>query len=71
VVPLVASEKNVEACVVSSIFDSVYDACADRPRVQLRRRSTIIALYQLSPSLLLSSMVPKAVFGRGSPAAKK
>ena len=25
VVPLVASEKNVDACVVSSVFDSVYD----------------------------------------------
>ena len=27
VVPLVASEKNVDACVVSSLFDKVYDDC--------------------------------------------
>ena len=57
--PLVASEKNVDACVVSSVLDSVYDDWTERPWLQLRRTSTMSALYQLSPSLLFSSIVPK------------
>ena len=70
VVPLVASEKNVDACVVSSLFDSVYDDCSEKPPRQRRRSSTMSALYQESPSLLFSSMVENAVFGRGVPAGK-
>src|SRR4029079_17033587 len=70
VVPLVASEKNVDACVVSSLCDHVYDDCTERPLRQARRASRISARYQESPSLLFSSIVPKAVLGRGRPAAK-
>ena len=69
VVPLVASEKNVEACVVSSLFEKVYDDCSDRPWLQRRRTSKRSALYHESPSLLFSSMVENAVLIRGVPAA--
>src|SRR5262245_33650977 len=68
VVPLVASEKNVEACVVSSESDQVYDDCTLKPFDQRRRRSTMTEVYQLLPSELLSSMVDHALFGRGVPA---
>ena len=68
VVPLVASEKNVDACVVSSrVATSVYDDWNETPFDQRRRRSTMSALYQESPSLLFSSMVVHAVFCRGAP----
>ena len=70
VVPLVESEKNVDACVVSSVRDQVYDDWSDRPSRHVRRNSTISARYLESPSLLFSSMVPKLRLGRGSPAAK-
>src|SRR5687768_2782718 len=69
VVPLVASEKNVDACVVSTLFDSVYDDCSDSPSAHRRRTSTINALYQDSPSLLFSSIVENAVLMRGVLAA--
>ena len=59
VVPLVASEKNVEACVVSSLFENVG---------RLRREPLAPAAAHLggrvmpeSPSLLFSSMVENAV----------
>ena len=68
VVPLVASEKNVDACVVSSLLEKVYDDWKAKPAARRRRTSTMSALYQDSPSLLLSSMVEKAVFCRGVPA---
>ncbi len=68
VVPLVASEKNVDACVVSSLFESVYEPWTAKPALKRLRTSTISALYQDSPSLLFSSMVENAVFGRGVPA---
>ena len=71
VVPLVASEKKVEACVVSSLFESVYEAWTANPLLNRLRTSTISALYQDSPSLLFSSMVENAVFGRGVPAGMK
>src|SRR5687767_15920503 len=65
VVPLVASEKKVEAWVVSSLFENVYDECTDRPSLRRRRTSNISALYHESPSLLLSSMVENAGLARG------
>ena len=68
--PFVASEKNVDACVVSSVRDQVYDDCSDKPPRQLRRSSKMSARYQESPSLLFSSIVPKLRLGRGRPAAK-
>src|SRR5687768_14159200 len=71
VVPLVASEKNVDACVVSSAFDHVYDDCAMKPAAQRRRASTISARYHESPSELLSSIVVQAGFMRVPPAGKK
>src|SRR5262245_1689390 len=70
VVPLVASEKNVDACVVSSDFDQVYDDCSMKPFDQRRRASTMSARYQESPSELFNSMVVQAVFMRGAPAGK-
>src|SRR6187431_2730612 len=70
VVPLVASEKNVDACVVSSESDQVYDACHDSPFAARRRTSTMSALYQESPSEVFASIVVHAVFMRGAPAAK-
>src|ERR671914_135483 len=69
VVPLVASEKNVDAWVVSSLFENVYDDCTDSPWVRRRRASMMSALYQESPSLLFNSIVENAVFMRGVPAA--
>src|SRR5918999_5346038 len=69
VVPLVASEKKVDACVVSSLFERVYDECTPRPWLQRRRTSKISALYHDSPSLLFSSIVEKAGLIRGVPAA--
>ena len=69
--PFVASEKKVDACVVSTVFDQVYDDCADSPFSQRRRTSTISALYQEFPSLLLSSIVENARLGRGVPAGGK
>src|SRR5512145_2549503 len=71
VVPLVASEKKVEACVVSSLFDRVYDDWTGQPLANRRRRSTMSALYHDSPSLLFSSIVEKARFCRGVPAGVK
>src|SRR5215210_1960329 len=71
VVPFVASEKNVDAWVVSSLFDSVYDDCSEKPWLNLRRTSMISALYQDSPSLLFNSIVEKLVFGRGVPNGMK
>src|SRR5688572_11540129 len=71
VVPLVASEKNVDACVVSSLFASVYDDWNEKPWLKRRRTSTISASYHDSPSLLFSSIVVKAVFGRGVPCGMK
>ena len=68
VVPFVASEKNVDACVVSSLLENVYDDWKREARGQRRRTSTMSALYQDSPSLLFSSMVENAVFWRGVPA---
>src|ERR671913_1846208 len=68
VVPLVASEKKVDAWVVSSLFESVYEPWIAKPALKRLRTSTISALYQDSPSLLFSSMVENAVFGRGVPA---
>src|SRR5687767_8724410 len=65
VVPLVASEKNVEACVVSSLFDSVYEDCSATPLLHRRRTSKMNALYQESPSLLFNSIVENAVFCLG------
>ncbi len=70
VVPLVASEKNVEACVVSSESDQVYEPWNDQPAASRRRTSTMNALYQESPSEVFASMVVHAVFMRGRPAAK-
>jgi hypothetical protein len=67
---LVESEKNVDACVVSSVRDHVYADCSESPPCQVRRNSTSSERYQESPSLLFSSIVPKLRFGRGSPAAK-
>src|SRR5688572_4056312 len=69
VVPLVASEKKVEACVVSTLFENVYEDCIENPSAQRRRTSRMKALYQESPSLLLSSIVENAGFTRGVPAA--
>src|SRR5215216_299276 len=54
VVPFVASEKNVDACVVSIVCDQVYADCTESPPRNPRRTSTINALYQESPSLLFS-----------------
>src|SRR5690242_10185249 len=71
VVPLVASEKNVDACVVSSLFESVYDDCTEKPFENRLRTSTISASYQDSPSLLFSSIVVKALLGRAVPAGMK
>src|SRR5690606_2749163 len=71
VVPLVASEKNVEACVVSSLFENVYDDCTEKPPANRFRMSTMKALYQDSPSLLFSSIVENAGFGLGVPAGMK
>src|SRR5688572_28611092 len=70
VVPLVASEKKVEACVVSSESDQVYDACTDQPLANRRRASTMNAVYQESPSEVFASIVVHAVFRRGAPAGK-
>src|SRR6266540_6449362 len=70
VVPLVASEKKVEACVVSAAFDHVYDDWNMKPLAQRHRASRISARYQESPSELFSSMVVHAVFMRGAPAGK-
>src|SRR5690349_16793388 len=70
VVPLVASEKKVDACVVSVLRDQVYDDCHDKPLRHERRASTRSARYHESPSLLFSSIVPHAGLGRGRPAAK-
>src|SRR5918996_1158401 len=70
VVPLVASEKNVEACVVSSDFDHVYDDCTMKPCDQRRRASKMSASYHDSPSELFSSIVVHAVFCRGAAAGK-
>src|SRR5687768_3226856 len=71
VVPFVASEKNVDACVVSSLFDQVYDECTERPWLHRRRTSKISALYHESPSLLFNSIVEKAGLIRGVFAAMK
>ena len=63
VVPLVASEKNVDACVVSSDFDHVYDDWnMTAVATSGGATSTMSARYQESPSELLSSMVVHAVF---------
>src|SRR6188508_254844 len=70
VVPLVASEKNVDAWVVSSDFDHVYDDCSIKPCDQRRRASRMNARYHESPSELFSSMVVQAVLMRGAPAGK-
>src|SRR5918993_1873408 len=70
VVPLVASEKNVDACVVSSESAQVYEDWNDRPLDQRRRRSTTNARYQESPSELFNSMVVHAVFWRRPPTGK-
>ena len=69
--PLVASEKKVEACVVSVVFDHVYEDCTEKPLLKRRRTSKISARYQELPSLLFSSMVEKSGFGRGVPAGGK
>src|SRR6188508_3234441 len=71
VVPFVASEKNVDACVVSSLLENVYDDWNAKPAARRRRTSTMSALYHDSPSLLFSSIVEKAVFWRGVPAGMK
>src|SRR5687767_9872806 len=71
VVPLVASEKNVEACVVSSESDHVYEPCTDQPFAKRRRASTMRAEYHESPSDVLASMVVHAVLRRGASGAKK
>src|ERR687898_1842051 len=71
VVPFVASEKNVDACVVSSLFDHVYADCTENPPVHRRRASTMKARYQESPSLVFTSIVVNAGFGRGVPAGMK
>src|SRR5688572_22905515 len=70
VVPLVASEKNVEACVVSSESDHVYEPWNDQPAESRRRTSTMNALYQESPSDVFASIVVQAVLMRGRFAAK-
>src|SRR5215203_5356878 len=70
VVPLVASEKNVEACVVSSEFDQVYEPSNENPSARRRRTSTMNAEYHESPSDVFASMVVHAVLMRGNPAAK-
>ena len=70
VVPLVASEKNVEACVVSCESDHVYEAWNDQPSANRRRTSTIRALYQESPSEVLASIVVHAVFCLSPPTGK-
>ena len=67
VVPFVESEKNVDACVVSSLFESVYDDCDRQPALKRLRTSKIRALYQDSPSLLFSSIAENAGFGRACP----
>ena len=67
VVPLVASEKKVDAWVVSSLFESVYEDWNENPALKRLRTSKISALYQDSPSLLFSSIVEKAELGRGVP----
>ncbi len=46
VVPFVASEKNVDACVVSSLLENVYDDWNAKPAARRRRTSTMSALYQ-------------------------
>ena len=66
VVPFVASEKNVDAWVVSMLRESVYDAWNDSPFALCRRSSRMPALYQESPSLVLASTVLNAVFGRAA-----
>src|SRR6059036_3496912 len=66
VVPLVASEKKVDAWVVSSLREKVYDDWIVSPATRCRI-SRISARYHESPSLLLSSIVPNAVFCRGVP----
>src|SRR5688572_14315913 len=70
VVPLVASEKNVEACVVSSDLDHVYADWNISPLDHRRRASRMSARYQESPSEVLASIVVHAVFMRGRLAAK-
>src|SRR5918995_2127508 len=65
VVPFVASEKNVDACVVSSLWDQVYDDWIEKPPCQRRRASKMNARYHESPSLVLNSIVVNAGFGRG------
>src|SRR5688572_26716671 len=70
VVPLVASEKNVDACVVSSDFAQVYDDWNMKPLDHRRRASTISARYHESPSELLSSIVVHASFIRAAPMGK-
>jgi hypothetical protein len=47
----VASEKNVEACVVSMFRENVYDDWKLKPFFQRRRTSTSKALYHELPSL--------------------
>ena len=69
--PFVASEKKVEAWVVSMLRENVYETWKPRPRLEARRSSATIALYQESPSLVLVSMAEKDRLGRGEPAAKK
>src|SRR6187402_717746 len=70
VVPLVASEKNVDACVVSSESDQVYEPSNENPPARRRRTSTMNAEYHESPSEVFASIVVHAVLMRGSPAAK-
>src|SRR5688500_2894145 len=70
VVPWVASEKNVDACVVSSESDQVYDPCTDQPLANRRRASTMNAVYQELPSEDFASIVVHAVFRLGAPAGK-
>src|SRR6266540_1865251 len=64
-VPLVASEKNVEDCVVSMFLANVYDDWKCSPRLQRLRISKMPALYQELPSPFFSSMVEKLGLGRG------
>jgi len=68
---LVASEKNVDACVVSMFRANVYDDWKLSPCSQRRRISSSSALYHELPSLFFNSIVENAVFGRGAPAGKK
>jgi len=65
-VPFVASEKKVEAWVVSVLRENVYDDWNDTPVLEARRTSTMSASYQDRPSLVLSSIAEKLAFGRAA-----